>query len=126
MQSYKTAVSLYPLPPSGEIRDVVERYMARQPSPGDILRSLADRLDAAEAAGEGAAGAPTHEPLHEAAEWLPDYRERTHRRTYRCDEKHAAHLERLSAATGLAQTTIIRLALAEERERSQRHRRQSP
>jgi hypothetical protein len=119
-QKYKTAVSLLPLPSSSSIRLAVERYMVRQPSPGDILRSLADRMDAAAAAGEGMAGVATHEPPHEAAEWLPDYRQRANRRTYRCTYEHAARLEQLSAATGLSQTTIIRLALAEERERAAR------
>lgn len=100
-----TAVSLHPLPAGPAIREAVEAYLAASPRPSDVLRQLADLMDAGEVP-------PLSQPVHEAGEWLDDYRNRVNRKTYRCTEDHARDLAAMARATGLSQTSIIRLALA--------------
>lgn len=100
-----TAVSLRPLPAGPVIREAVEAYLAASPSPSDVLRQLADLIDAGQVP-------PLAQGVHEADEWLADYRDRVNRRTYRCTEDHARNLATMARATGLSQTAIIRLALA--------------
>ena len=107
-----TAVSLEPLPPRAELRDVVDEYLARAPRPGDVLRALADALDAAGTLDALPARAV---PVHEAQTFLVDYRKRVHRTTYRCTAEHALRLAALAQATGLAKSSVVRAALAARR-----------
>jgi len=114
LDRYVTAVSLRPLPPSAELRETVDAYIHRH-SPAEILRHLADRLEAAEAGGADPDGvaALAPRPVHEANEFYgrEEYAERAFRRTYRADGDHVRRIAALSLATGLCRTAIIRAAL---------------
>jgi len=105
-----TAISLNPLPKGPELRSIVDAFLQRQRKPGDILRAMADHLDAV----EDRRNLPARFKAHKEADTLlDDYKDRAYRLNYRCTPEHAAKLAALSFATGLDQTALIRLALFE-------------
>ena len=110
-----TAISLDPLPSGPHIRGALLDYLDARPRPGDVLRDLAARLDAAEDAGARALIPGREQPIREADELLPDYREQAHRRPFRLTKAEAARLHATARATGLYATSIIRAALAHAR-----------